>query len=601
MQANEILECSPLAQFAIGLDHRITHWNHACELLTGFAADRMIGTDNQWQPFYAQKRPILADLVLADDLRSILTHYETKDVVKSKVIPRAWEATDFFESIGGKPRFISFLAAPIISSKGTVKGAVISLRDVTDQKNYEQALMQSREGYRILAENIADGVVLIQNGTFLMVNHAFANLMGFSNPNKLAGVPAVSVIAEEYKDQFVDTFEKMEAGSVHYKVLQWPIARSDGSGIWVEGRPRVIQWENRPAVLSTVIDVTETRADKMAMEKEARRLKIENQQLKSNIRDRYRFGNIIGKSQRMQEVYEMILKAAATDASSIVYGESGTGKELVARAIHDMSDRRRKPFITVNCGAIPENLLESEFFGHQKGAFTGAHRDKLGFLAMADGGTLFMDEIGELNLNIQVKLLRAIDGGGYTPVGGTKIYNPDVRIIAATHRNLVKWVQAGLMRDDFLYRIHVVPIELPPLRYRKEDIPLLIDHFLRKEGARQKLSDLPAKILQALYDYNWPGNVRELQNALRRFLAVGRLDFLYADDCDSDSDVSSEGNGAGMPAEKSMNLGEALARLERQMITQTLTHTNWNRTRAAVLMGLPRKTLFRKMKKYEIN
>ena len=530
MKGIDIIQCSPLAQFAIGLDHRITHWNHASELLTGYTAAQMVGTDHQWQPFYDQKRPILADMVLEDDLRSILTQYENKQIVKSKVIPRAWEATDFFENIGGKPRHISFLAAPILTADGKIQGAVITLRDITEQINYEQALIQSREGYRVLAENVADGVALIQDGIFLMVNHAFAQLMGFSKPDALIGTQAKAVIDESSRDQFRNAYEKMEAGARPYKVLRWPIKRRDGKNIWVEGRPKVIQWENRLAVLTTIIDVTENRARVMAMKKEAKRLKFENLQLKSNIKDRYRFGNIIGKSQPMQEVYEIILKAAATDASAIIYGESGTGKELVARAIHDMSDRRRKSFVTVNCGAIPENLLESEFFGHQKGAFTGAHMDKLGFLSMAAGGTLFLDEVGELNLNIQVKLLRAIDGGGYTPVGAAKIRYADVRIVSATHRNLVKRVYEGLMREDFLYRIHVVPVELPPLRNRKEDIPLLIDHHLKAEGGGMNLSDIPAEIIQSMYDYNWPGNVRELKNALRRYLTVGRLDFLYAGD-----------------------------------------------------------------------
>ncbi len=184
----------------------------------------------------------------------------------------------------------------------------------------------------------------------------------------------------------------------------------------------------------------------------------------------------------MQEVYELILKAAATNANAIIYGESGTGKELVARAIHRLNNRKEGRFIPVNCGAIPENLLESEFFGYRKGAFTGAAADKEGYLDLADGGTLFLDELGEIGPNLQVKLLRVLEGGGYSAVGGRDVKKPDVRIIAATNRDLKAQVNRGLMREDFFYRVHIIPIQLPSLRERREDIPLLIEHFMQSEG-----------------------------------------------------------------------------------------------------------------------
>ena len=194
--------------------------------------------------------------------------------------------------------------------------------------------------------------------------------------------------------------------------------------------------------------------------------------LRSSQHNRDRFGNIIGKSPAIQRVYELILNAAATDANVILYGESGTGKELVAHAIHEMSSRKSGSFVPVNCGAIPETLMESEFFGHRKGAFTGAIIDKHGFLDLADGGTLFLDELGEIGQSMQVKLLRAIDGGGFTPIGGSQVKTPDLRIIAATNRDVAEQVRKGVIREDFFYRIHVIPIQLPALRERKEDIPL---------------------------------------------------------------------------------------------------------------------------------
>ena len=254
----------------------------------------------------------------------------------------------------------------------------------------------------------------------------------------------------------------------------------------------------------------------------------ENVRLKANIKKRYWFGKIIGKSPVMQEIYELILKAAASDAGVIVYGESGTGKELVAEAIHKMSDRKEKPFVPVNASGVAETLLESEFFGYKKGAFTGANMDKRGLLQSADKGTLFLDELGEIGPNLQAKLLRAIEGGGFTPVGGLEAETSDFRVIAATNKDLKEQVKKGLIREDFFYRIHIIPIYLPPLRERKEDIPLLIEHFMQNYPPSKNLPKITVAVMEALTSYDWPGNVRELQNTLHRYVTLKRLDFLGA-------------------------------------------------------------------------
>ena len=288
----------------------------------------------------------------------------------------------------------------------------------------------------------------------------------------------------------------------------------------------------------------------------------------------------------MQEVYEFILQAATTQAHVIIYGESGTGKELVAKAIHETGDRGRKSFVTVHCGAIPEMLMESEFFGYKKGAFTGANVDKRGYLDEADGGTLFLDEVGEVGLNMQVKLLRTIAGDGYTPVGSSAIRQADVRIIAATNRNLRDMVKRGIMREDFFYRIHILPIYLPPLRERKDDLPLLVDHFLNLYDKSHP--PLPGNIMEALLNYEWPGNIRELQNVLHRYLTLKRLDF------------------AGGPAVQPIH--DSTVRMqeypvikdisEKDHILKILSEHNWRRDKAAEALGVNRKTLFRKMKKF---
>jgi transcriptional regulator with PAS, ATPase and Fis domain len=274
----------------------------------------------------------------------------------------------------------------------------------------------------------------------------------------------------------------------------------------------------------------------------------------------------------------------------VVYGETGTGKELVAKAVHTLSPRGSGEFVPVNCGAIPEELFESEFFGYRKGAFTGANQDRAGFLDRAKGGSLFLDEIAEMRPSHQAKLLRALGSGEYTAVGGRASQQADVRIIAATNRDLESMVREGSFRKDLFYRIHVLPILLPPLRERKEDIPFLVEDILDKLGAPGRIS---SRDLTQLLERDWPGNVRELQNVLERFVAFGHLDFLAVEDEASAGNAKSAGQAGLNPGQ---NLRDSLASYEKQIITQTLRRHNGNRSHTAASLGLPRKTLFRKMK-----
>ena len=319
--------------------------------------------------------------------------------------------------------------------------------------------------------------------------------------------------------------------------------------------------------------------------------------IRSASRERYRFGDIIGKSPEMQKIYEYISTASTSDASVIIYGESGTGKELVARAIHNAGKQRKGPLIIVNCAAISEKLLESEFFGYKKGAFTGAGRDKDGFLAAAEDGTLFLDELGDISLEFQVKLLRVLDGHGYTPVGGNKNQHANVRIIAATNRNLEKLVTQGRMRKDFYYRIHIIPITLPPLRKRRQDIPLLIDHFLEKHRRTGSEENIPGSIRQAMYEYSWPGNIRELENIIQRFLVLGTLspfdNTLMHDREPNERPGISEAYSSG-------DLKTILDRTEKQVILNTLRKNHWRRGDSARDLNITPRTLYRKMMYHRI-
>jgi DNA-binding NtrC family response regulator len=296
----------------------------------------------------------------------------------------------------------------------------------------------------------------------------------------------------------------------------------------------------------------------------------------------------------MQRVYELIAKAAATEANVLIQGETGVGKELVARTIHQLSERRAKPFIAVNCGAVADTLLEREFFGHRKGAFTGADRDRKGLLASAHQGILFLDEIEELTSAGQATLLRAIETGEYTPVGDHASQRADVRVIAVTNRDLDKMLRQGHLRDDFFYRIHVLTITVPPLCERREDIFLLVEHFFEKYHSENWQPEMSGTFLERLSTYDWPGNVRELENLIRSYLTFGQIDL--------PTSVDSESRGADDfdLILKGMGLYDTLRHFEKHVIIRALNSNTGSKQATASMLGIDRRTLYHKMKKYGI-
>ena len=343
-----------------------------------------------------------------------------------------------------------------------------------------------------------------------------------------------------------------------------------------------------------VTDIQARKTAELSLKKNERQLRRQNRLLRSTMTDRNKFGGLVGKSQPMQEVYEQILNAAATDATVVIYGEPGTGKELVAHAIHDMSLRNREQFVPVHCGAIPENLIESEFFGYKKGAFSGAGADKRGFLDFAHKGTLFLDEIGEISPHTQVKLLRVIEGGGYTPVGANRVKHSDIRIIAATNRDMRERMEKQMIRRDFFYRIHILPIYMPPLRNRKEDLPLLIDHFLMLYGGKKELPPITDRSMGRLLEYDWPGNVRELQNVMIRYCHSQKIELMETLNSPFETTVADD-----IPSEvDSGTLRSMMEAYEKRVIEAVLRRNQWHRSHAARLLGIDRKTLFSKMKRH---
>ena len=339
---------------------------------------------------------------------------------------------------------------------------------------------------------------------------------------------------------------------------------------------------------------------------EDRALHQESVAITGKPKNQHKFNNIVGSSDKMQKIFKLIEKVADSDSTVIINGETGTGKGLTARAIHQYSYRKNKPFVSINCGAMPENLLESELFGHVRGAFTGATTTRRGKFEVADGGTIFLDEIGDMSPDLQVKLLRVLEEREFEQVGGCKTIKIDVRIIAATHRNLEEEVQKGTFRQDLLYRLYVIPIKLPPLRERKLDIPLLVAHFVDEIGREKnkKLDGISNSSMKMMMQHSWPGNVRELRNMIERFIVLGEdEDELSTRDLPEKHKNSNDGNVAVPQVKISQDgicLNTAVNEFEKALIVQSLDKTKWVKNKAAKLLHLNRTTLVEKIKRHHL-
>ena len=352
--------------------------------------------------------------------------------------------------------------------------------------------------------------------------------------------------------------------------------------------------------LTKPLDIEEL---KILIEKalELYQLRAENIALKERLGDRFDFAKIIGRSPKMKEVFDTLSLVAPTDATVLILGESGTGKELVANSIHHNSPRARQPFIKVSCAALPETLLEGELFGHEKGAFTGAIARREGRFQLAHRGTIFLDEVGEMSMTTQTRLLRVLQEKEFEPLGSTRTVKVDVRVIAASNKDLEREVKEGRFREDLFYRLNVVPVSLPALRERKEDIPALATHFfaIYRDKNKKETKDISRKAMDLLMRYDWPGNIRELENCVERAVILARGEIIAPADLppaiqaltSSDREVQ----GLELPS------GISLQEVEKALIVKTLEDTGGNRTRAAEILGINRRTLQNKLKEYGIN
>jgi DNA-binding NtrC family response regulator len=331
---------------------------------------------------------------------------------------------------------------------------------------------------------------------------------------------------------------------------------------------------------------------------EQQKLRKELQRLRTEVRARERFQNVIGQSEAMQKVFETVAQVSDLPANLLIEGESGTGKELIARAIHFNSSRATGPFVPVNCAAIPETLLESELFGYVRGAFTDARKDRRGLFQEASGGILFLDEISEIPLGLQAKLLRVLEDKEVRPLGANQGEKVDARVLSASNQRLEDLVRNGRFRQDLFYRLNVIRIELPPLRERRDDIPLLVNHFIEKfvQEAKRRVEGIQPEALEALKSHDWPGNIRELEHTIERAVLLGKGTAISAEDLPAHLVVRSEGAFiVGQAIAKQLTLHD----LEREYIGRVLENTRGNKTEAARILGVDRTTLYRKLEEYK--
>lgn len=399
----------------------------------------------------------------------------------------------------------------------------------------------------------------------------------------------------------METITEEEEGELLSQLMECGASEKDAT-MAIKGLKKISQRDVE--YLQELVDLVADEVETFHSEITKREERI--QELNSELGEKYRYGMMIGKSKKMQAIYRLLEKVSNSESSVFIQGENGTGKELVAKAVHFYSSRKDNQFLAVNCSAFNDNLLDSELFGHVKGSFTGAVKDKKGLFETAHGGTLFLDEIGDTSLSMQVKLLRVLQEGTYLPVGATSPRKADVRIIAATNKNIKEMMASGEFREDLYYRINVINVNLPPLRERNEDIPILLEHFLKKrcDESGVPMKTFSKKCLEKMLDYPWPGNVRELENEVERLVVLAGDDKMIMPELLS-ARILDHGDKGGHSVSRGINTGgtlkNALEELEALMIKEGLKRCNYNKSKLSKELGVSRASLIMKVEKYGLD
>jgi len=435
---------------------------------------------------------------------------------------------------------------------------------------------------RTILDNIADGVFTVDREyKILWFNRAAERITGFTKEEAL-GRPCYEIFK-----------------TVLCQGPNCPLKKTMTSGKGVAFEVNIITREGReiPVTISTA-PIKDKKGETIGAVETFRDLSG-IKAYKTELNGIYSFKNIISKNARMLTIFNHIKDIAVSDSTVLIYGQSGTGKELIARAIHDLSRRKDKPYITVNCGAIPDTLMESELFGYRKGAFTDARQHKPGMFSMAEGGTMFLDEIGDLSYELQVKLLRVLQDGEYYPLGGTEAFRADVRVITATNKDLFKRIAEGLFREDLYYRINVMQIDIPGLRERKEDIPLLTEHFIEKFNKKmnRNVKRISSRAYEIIFNHDFPGNIRELENIIEHAVILCKKNIIEVEHLPSYLFDNNRRKIRVSPAAAPLS---ELELMERDSILDVLRKYQWNREKASHALELSRTTLWRKLKKFQL-
>jgi len=565
---NDFLEEYTDGVMAIDSQYRIISFSESAERITGYSSEEVLG--------------IPCHEVFKCDSPSdcpIKEVVEKGDIISNRRID--------ITTRDGERIPLCVYASPLRDSTGRIVGAISTFRNIDEVKRLTRELsyinreiLIERNKLRAIMDSIADGVFTIdQNWRIVSFNKGAEQITGFSAQEAI--------------------------GSLCHNIFQsdicqkgCPLQLTLQTGKSVSNfEVEILTEDNRRVPISVSTALLRDETGEVIGGVETFRDLSKVKQLTKELESRYSFDNIMGKSSKMQELYELLEDVCESEAVVLIQGESGTGKDLVARAIHYNSPRRDKPFIKVNCAALPEPLLESELFGHVKGAFTSAIKDKPGRFELADKGTIFLDEIGELSLAMQVKLLRVLEEQRFERVGGVKTIQVDVRIIAATNRNLPEAMAEGTFREDLYYRLDVVPLHLPPLRDRIDDIPLLAEHFIAKLNQKtgKRILSISPQAMELLLDYEWPGNVRQLENVIERAFVYCRGPMLSVEH------LPKEIRGVERKLiDSALESDSPLEQVEKQTILRALEKNNWKRGDTANELKIDRTTLWRKMKKYQI-
>jgi PAS domain S-box-containing protein len=548
--------------FAIDKTFKIISFSQSAERITGYSLDEVIGKN--------------CLNVLEGDLcteKSPLKHVlKTGEPLTNLKIP--------IKNRKGETITIIVHATPLKNIKAEIIGVIVTFRDIEETYKLHSKLYTDNARLNAILQSITDGVLTVDM-TWRITSF---------NPaaEKITGYKAHEIIGEYCHEVFHSDKCKEDCPLIQTVQTNIPVYDRELNITAADGRTIPISVNTALLIdeTNTVIGGVETFRDLSTYK-----------HLREELDQRYSFGNIIGKDKKMRDIYTLMQVISLTDSTVLIMGETGTGKELVARAIHHNSKRKHEAFIKVDCTALPETLLESELFGYKKGAFTDAKTDKPGKFALADQGTIFLDEIGDLPSSVQSKLLRVLEEHAFEPLGAIHTVNVDVRVIAATNRDLRSALQEGQFREDLYYRLNVVPITIPPLRERPEDIPLLIDHFIELYG--KKIGKIAVQVSQeamdVLVDYAWPGNVRQLENAIEHAFIHCKGRLITREHLPEDLKENPT-----IMVDRVFDQGDPMIKFEQEVIIEALRRSDWNKKKAAQILNISYVTLWRKMKKFGI-